>query len=309
MNWTDHVVIVTGAGSGIGEGIAHRFAEAGAEVVIAEINQTRGEAVAHALQAKYGKGHFIQTNVASASDCQTLVNQTVETFGHIDTLVNNAGVNFVKSTLEMDEADWDRVIDVDLKGAFLCSRYVLEKMADNRLVKGIRRIIQFEDDIEFCLQPDFIHGLQALPDYGLSFDICINPMQLANTIKMVAQSPDVPFILDHIGKPDIKNQIFEPWQHEIRTLAGFPNVWCKLSGLVTEADHANWTRDDLKPYIDQVIECFGFERVVFGGDWPVATQASDYPRWVETLAWAVSGASEEEIRKLFHDNAVEFYRL
>ena len=128
MNWTDHVVIVTGAGSGIGEGIAHRFAEAGAEVVIAEINQTRGEAVAHALQAKYGKGHFIQTNVASASDCQTLVNQTVETFGHIDTLVNNAGVNFVKSTLEMDEADWDRVIDVDLKGAFLCSRYVLEKM-------------------------------------------------------------------------------------------------------------------------------------------------------------------------------------
>jgi L-fuconolactonase len=176
------------------------------------------------------------------------------------------------------------------------AKAALEKLADNRLVKGIRRIIQFEDDIEFCLQPDFIRGLQALPDYGLSFDICINPMQLANTIKMVAQCPDVPFVLDHIGKPDIKNQILEPWQREIRTLAGFPNVWCKLSGLVTEADHANWTRDDLKPYIDQVIECFGFERVVFGGDWPVATQASDYPRWVETLAWAVSGASETEMR-------------
>ena len=189
------------------------------------------------------------------------------------------------------------------------ARAALEKLADNRLVKGIRRIIQFEDDIEFCLRPDFIRGLQALPDYGLSFDICINPMQLANTIKMVAQSPDVPFILDHIGKPDIKNQVFEPWRQEIRTLAGFPNVWCKLSGLVTEADHANWTRDDLKPYIDHVIECFGFERVIFGGDWPVATQASDYPCWVETLAWAVSGASEEEIRKLFHDNAIEFYRL
>ena len=185
----------------------------------------------------------------------------------------------------------------------------LEKLATNPLVKGIRRIIQFEDDIEFCLRPDFVRGVQLLANYNLSFDICINHTQLANTIKLVAQCPNVPFILDHIGKPDIKTQLLEPWQQEIKTLADFPNVWCKISGLVTEADHANWTRNDLKPYIDHVIESFGFDRVMYGGDWPVATQATAYPRWVETLEWAVQGSSTAELHKLFHDNAIDFYRL
>lgn len=185
----------------------------------------------------------------------------------------------------------------------------LEKLAANPLVKGIRRIIQFEPDMDFCLRPDFVRGVQLLADYKLSFDICINHTQMANTIKLVAQCPDVSFILDHIGKPAIKNQRFEPWRQEIQTLAGFPNVWCKVSGLVTEADHANWTPADLKPYIDHVIDSFGFDRVIYGGDWPVATQATTYPRWVETLEWAVQGASAAELRKLFHDNAIDFYRL
>ena len=220
----------------------------------------------------------------------------------------------------MDEAAWVTSlaqVDPRIKGMVPwaplekgdAARADLEKLADNPLVKGIRRIIQFEDDLEFCLRPDFVRGVQALTDYNLSFDICINHMQLANTIKLVAQCSQVSFILDHIGKPDIKNQIFEPWRREIKALAGFPNVWCKISGLVTEADHANWTRDNLKPYIDHVIACFGFDRVIFGGDWPVATQATTYPRWVATLIWAVGGSSEAEMRKLFHDNALEFYRL
>jgi len=182
-------------------------------------------------------------------------------------------------------------------------------LAANPLVKGIRRIIQFEPDIDFCLQPDFVRGVQLLADDGLSFDICIAHHQLANTIKLVAQCPQVSFILDHIGKPDIKHQLFEPWQQELRTLAAFPNVWCKVSGLVTEADHDRWTRDDLKPYIDHVIDCFSFDRVIYGGDWPVAYQATAYPHWVETLTWAVSGCSDHELRKLFHDNAITFYRL
>lgn len=182
-------------------------------------------------------------------------------------------------------------------------------LAANPLVKGIRRIIQFEPDIEFCLRPDFIKGVQLLADYGLSFDICISHIQMANTIKLVAQCPNVQFILDHIGKPDIKNHVMEPWQTEIQTLASFPNVWCKVSGLVTEADHRHWTKADLKPYIDHVIHAFGFDRVIYGGDWPVAYQATDYPRWVETLEWAVSGCSDRELRQLFHDNASAFYRL
>ncbi|MEM7532864.1 MAG: amidohydrolase family protein [Chloroflexota bacterium] len=189
------------------------------------------------------------------------------------------------------------------------ARAALEQLAANPLVKGIRRIIQFEEDIAFCLRPDFVRGVQALPDYNLSFDICINHLQMANTIQMVAQCPNVQFILDHIGKPDIKAQCFDPWRAELRTLADFPNVWCKMSGLTTEADHEHWTREDLKPYIDHVIESFGFERIIFGGDWPVATQATTYQRWVETVLWAIQGASEDEMRQLFYENAVDFYRL
>jgi len=98
---------------------------------------------------------------------------------------------------------------------------------------------------------------------------------MANTIRMVRQCPNVQFILDHIGKPDIKHQLFEPWKQDLKTLASLPNVWCKMSGLVTEADHQRWQREDLKPYIDHVLECFGFERVMYGGDWPVAFQATE----------------------------------
>lgn len=189
------------------------------------------------------------------------------------------------------------------------ARPALAKLAENPLIKGVRRIIQFEPDIEFCLQPNFVKGVQALTDYNFSFDICIFHPQLANTIKLVQQCPNVKFILDHIGKPDIKNHLLDPWRAEIKQLASLPNVWCKVSGLVTEADHEHWTEDDLKPYIDHVIDAFGFDRVMYGGDWPVAYQATEYPHWVETLEWAVSGCSEGELRQLFHENALGFYRL
>ena len=189
------------------------------------------------------------------------------------------------------------------------ARSALEKLAGNPLVKSIRRIIQFEPDPDFCLRPDFIEGLQALPDYDLTFDICIAHVHMANTLRMVAQCPDVTFILDHIGKPDIAAQLLEPWKQELRQLAAFPNVWCKMSGLVTEADHQHWQREELKPYIDHVLDCFGFDRTMYGGDWPVAYQATEYPRWVETLEWAVEGCSEDELKRLFRDNAIDFYRL
>jgi L-fuconolactonase len=189
------------------------------------------------------------------------------------------------------------------------ARQDLEQLAKNPLVKGIRRIIQFEPDVDFCLRPGFVKGVQALPDYGLSFDICINPSQLANTIELVRRCPKVQFILDHIAKPDIKHRVLEPWSRQVRELARFPNVWCKMSGLATEADHQQWTREDLKPYIDHIMNAFSFERVMFGGDYPVVLQASPWTRWVETLDWALTGCSLSEVRKIFRDNAVAFYRL
>jgi NAD(P)-dependent dehydrogenase (short-subunit alcohol dehydrogenase family) len=122
------VAVVTGAGSGIGLGIADRFAGAGAEVVLAEVNVSRGQQAAAGVQARYGKGLFVAADISRAADCRRLMDTALETYGHIDTLVNNAGVNFVKPTLQMTEEDWDRVVDVDLKGTFLCSRYALESM-------------------------------------------------------------------------------------------------------------------------------------------------------------------------------------
>lgn len=189
------------------------------------------------------------------------------------------------------------------------ARDAVQRLADNRLVKGIRRIIQFEEDLEFCVQPDFVRGVRMLADFGLSFDVTIVPPQMDNAIKLIKQCPDVRFMIDHCAKPAIRDGLFEPWKSRLKTLAKLPNAWCKVSGLVTEADHKSWTPEQLKPYIGHVIECFGFDRIAYGGDWPVVTLASEYARWFETINWAVDGASETELRKLFRDNAIEFYRL
>jgi L-fuconolactonase len=185
----------------------------------------------------------------------------------------------------------------------------LERLARHDILRGIRRIIQFEPDIDFCLRPDFIEGVRALADFGLSFDICVDHRHMANVLKFAAQIPEVPMILDHIGKPAIQAGIMEPWSSQMRELASMPHVQCKISGVATEADHANWTEDELKRYVDVAIGAFGFDRVMFGGDWPVAVQAITYRRWVELLDTILAEASDAERQKFWHDNAVRFYRL
>ena len=190
------------------------------------------------------------------------------------------------------------------------AREALQQLAANKLVKGIRRIIQFESDDQFCLQPDFIRGVQLLADFDLHFEICSKgDKQSANSLELVRRCPDTKFILDHIGKPSIQEKRMQPWDSFIRDLAALPNTWCKVSGLVNEADLENWTPDDLEPYLDHVFHCFGWHRVMFGGDWPVCTLASTYRRWFDTLTQFVSRFSEDDQRRLFHDNAIEFYRL
>ena len=177
------------------------------------------------------------------------------------------------------------------------------------LIKGVRRILQSEPDPAFCLRPDFVRGIQILPEYGLSFDICIYHHQLASVVELVRRCPATNFILDHIGKPNIRGQVLDPWREQIRELAGLPNVICKVSGIVTEADHQRWTAGDLAPYVAHVLEAFGEDRVAFGGDWPVALLASGYRRWVETLEDLTAHLSPEAKRKLWADNARRVYRL
>lgn len=121
--------------------------------------------------------------------------------------------------------------------------------------------------------------------------------------------PNVRFVLDHVGKPGIRDGIDQPWRDQMQVLAALPNVWCKLSGVVTEADHGQWARADIEPYIRHTIGCFGFGRTMFGSDWPVCELASTYRRWVETLDEILAGTSETELRQLYRDTAIAFYRM
>lgn len=184
----------------------------------------------------------------------------------------------------------------------------LEQLSEHGLLRGIRRLIQGEAT-DFCLQPALVEGVRLLPRFDLHFEICIYHPQLGAAVELVRSCPEVRFILDHIGKPGIRDGLLEPWTSQLRELAALDNVVCKMSGLVTEADHASWNREHLRPYVDHVIGCFGFDRVLFGSDWPVKRLASSYGRWVETLDWALQGCSEDELRKVYRDNAIGFYRL
>lgn len=178
------------------------------------------------------------------------------------------------------------------------------------LARGVRRLIQGHvGEPGWCLRTPFIEAVKLLPKYGLTFDICILHPQMADAIELVRRCPEVSFILDHIGKPGIKDGIREPWRSQMKELATLPNVICKISGAVTEADHKTWTYDQVAPYVGHAIECFGFDRSAFGGDWPVSEQAIRYAEWVAMVDRITAGASEADLRRLYRDTAIRFYRL
>ena len=185
----------------------------------------------------------------------------------------------------------------------------LEKLASHDLTCTIRRLLQDEPDPEFCLRPGFIEGIRLLARFDLAFDIGVRHHQLAGAIELVRRCPEVRFVLDHIAKPAIRDGLLEPWRSQIKELSELPNVHCKLSGVITEADHAHWTRDQLRPYLDHAIACFGFERLLYASDWPVSEQTHRYAEWVAILDELSAACSPGERRQLFHDNALAAYRL
>lgn len=185
----------------------------------------------------------------------------------------------------------------------------LDKLGSHPRLKGIRRLIQSEPDPRFCAQPAFVAGVRKLASRGLSFDLCIHHPQLPAAIELARQAPEVQFVLDHLGKPDIKGGVLEPWKTQLRELAALENVVCKVSGAATEADWQRWTPEQLRPYLDHAIEVFGFDRLMFGSDWPVCTVAVEYRRWLEVVQEAAKGASAAEQRRLFRETAARFYRL
>lgn len=187
-------------------------------------------------------------------------------------------------------------------------RPYLDKLAAHQEVKGVRRILHTHPD-ELGQSKRFIENVAALAEYGLSFDICVLARQLPIAIDLVSKCPNVQFVLDHCGVPQVKEAALDPWRARIREIASCPNVICKVSGLVAYADPIRWTADDLRPFVDHVLDSFGWDRVMFGSDWPVCTLAASYKKWVETLLALTQVAGAANQQKLFHDNAVRTYRL
>jgi len=185
----------------------------------------------------------------------------------------------------------------------------ITELRRHRLVRGVRHLIQDEKDPNYCLTPEFVAGIRQLGPAGLSFDLCCRHHQLPAVIELVRRCPDTPFVLDHAGKPGISSGLLDPWREHIAALAALPNIDCKLSGLITEADPVHWTAEQLLPYAAHLLATFGPARLLFGGDWPVAKLAGSYPRWLDTARMLLATLPALEQAAIFHANAARVYRL
>ena len=183
----------------------------------------------------------------------------------------------------------------------------IERLSDHPHITGVRRILhEAPDDLS---QSDlFIENIRHLPDYDLSFDLCLRADQLKLGVDLAQRAPDVTFILDHCGNPDINGAGLDPWRASIAEIAGVPNVMAKISGIVNHCD-ADWDTETLRPYVEHVIESFGWDRVVWGSDHPVVTTKGSLTRWVEATRAIIAGASEDEQAKLLHGNAERIYKV
>lgn len=184
----------------------------------------------------------------------------------------------------------------------------LEALGAHPQLKGFRRLIQGEG-LAFCTAPPFVAGVRALAAKGYTFDLCIYHAQLPAAIELVRQVPEMSFVLDHLAKPDIRSGIMEPWATQLRELASLPNVHCKISGMVTEADRRSWQPGQLKPYIDAAVEAFGLERLMFGSDWPVSLLGVEYGEWIAVVREAFAGVDQASLERLMCTNAEAFYCL
>jgi L-fuconolactonase len=185
----------------------------------------------------------------------------------------------------------------------------LRARPDGAALVGIRHLVQDEPDPEWLLRADVQRGLEAVADAGLVYDLLVRPRELPAAVATVDRLPQARFVLDHAAKPGIAARAWEPWASELTALARHPHVWCKLSGLVTEADWSSWKPPDLRPYVDHVREAFGDDRLMFGSDWPVCLLAASYAQVTEALEEALSDATAEARDRIFGATAREVYGL
>lgn len=181
-------------------------------------------------------------------------------------------------------------------------------LAAHPAIKGVRRVLHTQPD-DLSRRPAFVENVRSLAERSWSFDLCVLARQLPLALRLVEDCPDVMFVLDHCGGPDIAAGERDAWQGGLRDLAQCPHVACKVSGLVTCAGAGNASADVLRPWFDEVVACFGWERMMWGGDWPVCTLAATLPHWMEVSAALTADAAEEQKALFFHGNARRIYRL
>ena len=184
----------------------------------------------------------------------------------------------------------------------------LEELASHPRLIGVRHVVQAEPD-GFLGSDAFRRGIGRLDRYGLTYDILVYARQLPQVVEFVRAFPDQKFVLDHLAKPDVKGAGLAAWRPQIEELAAFPHVWCKLSGLVTEADWGSWTPEQLRPYIETALECFGPERLMAGSDWPVCTLVSPYSRTMAIVEDALGGCSSKERASVLGGTAQHLWNL
>jgi len=195
---------------------------------------------------------------------------------------------------------------VDLRSPEL--RRDLESLVGNPKLVGIRHIVQSEPD-DFLLRPDFLRGVAMLEEFDLAYDILIYTKHLPTAAKFVERFPRQRFVLDHLAKPPIKSGQVEEWARGIRKLASFPNIFAKVSGLVTEADWQNWKPEDIRPNLDVAFECLGPSRLMIGSDWPVCLVAASYGQVIDVVKDYLIGFTREEQDAVLGGNATKFWRL
>lgn len=224
--------------------------------------------------------------------------QADQTLEETDFLIDLASKNdFIKGIV-----GW-----VDLRAENIDS--VLEKYSKHKVVKGFRHVVQGEADHNFLLRPNFLRGISALSTYNFTYDILVFPHQLGAVLEFVKRFPNQKFIIDHIAKPYIKDGFFDGWANQMKAIAKQENVYCKVSGMITEADYKTWTQAQLQRYLELVFNAFGTERILFGSDWPVCLVAGNYQQVKEIVTNFIADFSEDEKANIMGKNAIQFYNL
>lgn len=205
--------------------------------------------------------------------------------------------SFIQAIVGWVDLSSDRVVDQ------------LEGLAQHPKFRGVRHVVHDEPDDNFMLRKSFLHGLSQLKRFGLTYDLLLFPRHLPIACDVVKRFPDQPFVLDHIAKPSVKTREMEPWARDLKRLAGFDNVSCKLSGLVTEAKWDSWKPKDFEPYLDVVLSAFGPHRLMIGSDWPVCTLAAEYTLVIKLETDYIGRLSSDEREAILEKNPIKFYSI